>query len=64
MEHKTHPMSSLHCPHQVDPFPHVDVTIQGTRVCDLVLGARKAEDGLEIPRFAKNATFGCESITT
>lgn len=56
-------MSSLHCPHQVDPFPHVDVTIQGTRICDLVLGARKAEDGLEIPRFAKNATFGCESIT-
>ena len=59
----THPVSSLHRPHQVDPFPHVDVTVQGTWIRDLVLGAREAEDGLEIPRFAENATFRCESIT-
>lgn len=56
-------MSSLNRPHQVDAFPYVDVPIQGPRIRDFVFGAGKAEDGLEIPRFSKNATFGCEGIT-
>lgn len=59
----TYPMSTLHRPHQVNPFPHVDVTVQGTWIGDFVLSASKAEDCLEIPRFAKNTTFGRESIT-
>lgn len=55
-------MSSLHCPHQVDPFPHVDVAVQGTGIRNFVLGACEAEDGLEVTGFAENATLGGEGI--
>lgn len=57
-------MSSLHRPHQVDSFPHVDVAVQGTGVSDLVLGAGEAEDGLKVAGFAEDAALGCEGVAT
>lgn len=61
---RPHPMSSLHCPYQVDPFPHVDVAVQGTWIRDLVFRTGEAEDGLEVAGFPKNATFRCERVST
>ena len=60
----TYPVCSLDCTQQIDALPHVDVSVQGTRVRDLVLGAGKAEDGLEVSRFAKDPSFGGQSVAT
>lgn len=59
-----YPMCSLYGPHQVQPFPHVDVAVQGPRVGDVILGRGHTQNRLQVSRFAKYPSLRRQSVPT
>lgn len=57
-------MGSLYCPDEVDSLPHINISVQRTRIRHLVPRTGQAQDSLEITSLAKDTTFWCQGIAT
>lgn len=57
-------MSSLNVPDQVDTPPDVNVSIQSSRICQLVFRRGNTEDRLQVARLPKDPSLGGQSIST
>lgn len=59
-----YPVCSLHSPDQRGSSPHVNVSVQSSRVRQLVFGRRDTQDGLQVARLPKNPSLGGQSVST
>lgn len=59
-----YPVSSLDSADQVEALPHIHVTIERTRVGELVPGGCYAQDGLQVARPAEDAALGRQGVST
>lgn len=55
-------MCSLYSPDQTDSSPHVDITVQSSRVRQLVFGCRDTQDGLQVTRLPKDPSLWSQSV--
>lgn len=61
---KTHRVGRLDRPDQGDASPHVDVSVQSSRVGQLVLGGRDTQDGLKVSRLPEDASLWGQRVPT
>lgn len=61
---RTHPVGRLDRPDQGDPSPDVHVPVQSSRVGQLVLGGRDAQDGLKVSRLPEDASLWGQCVPT
>lgn len=64
LKDQTHSVCGLNRPDQVESFPHIDVPVQSSRVCDVILSRCHTQDGLQVSCLAENAALWRESVST
>lgn len=60
----SYPVCGLDSPGQSDSSPHVHISVQSSRVRQLVFGCRNTQDGLQVARLPKHPSLRSQSVPT